>query len=54
MISGLIQKYGVVPKSAMPESHASSNTREMNQVITVKLREFACTLRTMYQQGSSV
>lgn len=54
MISALIMKYGVVPKSAMPESFSSSNTGEMNAVITAKLREFACTLRTMYAEGKSL
>ena len=54
MISALIMKYGVVPKSAMPESFSSSNTGEMNAVITTKLREFACTLRTMAKEGKSM
>lgn len=54
MISSLIQKYGVVPKSAMPESHASSNTGAMNSLITRKLREFACTLRTMAKDGAAM
>lgn len=38
----------------MPESFSSSNTGEMNAVITTKLREFACTLRAMAKEGSSM
>lgn len=54
MISAIIQKYGVVPKSAMPESACSSNTREMNQYVTAKLREYACTLRKEAKAGKTV
>jgi len=31
-VVGLIKKYGVVPKSAMPETHGSSNTAAFNEV----------------------
>jgi len=54
MISSIFQKYGAVPKTAMPESYSSSNTGEMNMVVTTKLREFACTLRTMAAEGRSM
>lgn len=53
MFCGLVEKYGVVPKDAMPESAASSATREMDYYLTLKLREFACTLRTAYGQGKT-
>ena len=33
MFVNLMEKYGIVPQSAMPESH-SSNSRSMNQIIT--------------------
>ena len=52
MFCGLVEKYGVVPKDAMPESSCSSATREMDYYLTLKLREFACTLRTAHQSGS--
>lgn len=52
MLCNLIEKYGVVPKYAMPETKASSATREMNSVLTVKLREDACRLRAAYGQGA--
>lgn len=32
-VSTLIDKYGVVPKSVMPETHSSENTRAMNTVL---------------------
>ncbi len=54
MFCNLIEKYGVVPKDAMPETAASSATREMTRYLTMKLREFACTLRTGHQEGKTV
>ena len=53
MLANLIRKYGVVPKEAMPESFVSSATREINGWIKKKLREFACTLRAMHENGAS-
>lgn len=53
MFSGLLEKYGAVPKSVMPETYHSSNTRELNQVLTAKLREFASQLRDAYKEGQS-
>lgn len=46
MFVNLVEKYGLVPKEAMPESIASSATRELDKYLTTKLREFACILRT--------
>lgn len=46
MIANLVKKYGVVPKEAMPESAASSSTRELDKYLTLKLREDAMILRT--------
>lgn len=54
MFCGLVEKYGVVPKDAMPESVSSSATREMDYYLTLKLREFACTLRTAHEQGETL
>ncbi len=53
MLCSLVEKYGVVPKDAMPETAVSSCTREMNSVITRKLREYACILRKAHAQGAS-
>lgn len=44
-VSNLIMKYGAVPKSAMPETYQSDNTRNMRTILSLKLREFALTLR---------
>lgn len=54
MFAGILEKYGAVPKSVMPETFHSSNTRALNTVITSKLREFASTLRAEYQKGVSL
>lgn len=53
MFSGLLEKYGAVPKAVMPETYHSSNTRELNQVLTAKLREFAADLRDAHKAGQS-
>ena len=53
MICSIIEKYGVVPKYAMPETAVSSMTKEMNGYLTEKLRGFACELRKRYQAGES-
>lgn len=52
MLCNLVEKYGVVPKDAMPETECSSATMEMTRYMTVKLREFACALREAHQAGA--
>lgn len=54
MLCNLVRKYGVVPKEAMPETVASSATREMTAALTRKLREDACGLRKAYADGSTL
>ena len=44
-VSNLITKYGAVPNSAMPETYQSNNTRDMRMILSLKLREYALTLR---------
>lgn len=39
-LSNLISKYGVVPKDDFPESFSSSNTYEINQILSRLLRKF--------------
>ncbi len=53
MFAGLVEKYGVVPKSAMPETVCSSATAEMDKYLTLKLREYACKLRGDWRRGES-
>ena len=54
MFVNLVKKYGVVPKDAMPEVISSSATRELDRYLTLKLREFAHTIREEYKSGKSV
>src|ERR687886_1514214 len=54
MFVNLIRKYGVVPKSAMPETESSSNTMSMNAILKAKLREGARTLRNAIAGGATV
>ena len=54
MFVNLIDKYGVVPKVAMPETHGSSKSGPMNAVLTARLREDAAALRGLAGGGASV
>ena len=54
MFVNLIEKYGVVPQSVMPESLHSSSSRSMNQLLTRTLRKFASILREEYNNGTSL
>jgi len=45
MITNLVNKYGLVPKSAYQESYHSSNSRELNMILKKKFREYAFNLR---------
>jgi len=51
MFRSLIAKYGVVPKDVFPESEVSSNTHELHEWLTRKLRGYACELRTLHEAG---
>jgi bleomycin hydrolase len=53
MFVNLIDKYGVVPKTVMPETESSSATGRMNDFITGKLREYACSLRKSAATGTA-
>ncbi len=53
MFVNLVRKYGVIPKEAMPESRSSSHPKEMNFLLTAKLRNFACELRSANERGES-
>jgi len=46
MIVNLVKKYGLVPKDAYRETHHSSNSNELNAIITKKFREWSHNLRT--------
>lgn len=53
MFSGILQKYGAVPKSVMPETFHSADTSMLNRIITSKLRQFAKDLRQGYRAGQT-
>jgi bleomycin hydrolase len=41
----LVEKYGVVPKSVMPETYSSSNTGHVNHVLSLRLKRAAVEIR---------
>lgn len=51
MMVSIFQKYGVVPKTAMPESSNSSNSRDLNTLLNKKLRKDAVALRKLVADG---
>ncbi len=53
MFVALVRKHGLVPKSAMPETHSSSNTRGLNDALTTFLRKAARDLRSQAAAGAS-
>ena len=53
MFINLINKYGVVPQTEMPETFQSSKSMRMNRMITRKLRQFAKTLRNANTKGAT-
>lgn len=52
-VTGLIEKYGVVPASAMPETHSSENTRTMNEVLNRLLLTKAANLLEASRNGAN-
>jgi len=54
MFVNLMEKYGVIPQSAMPESFQSSRSYMMNRLITRKLRENAATLRRNHSKRTTI
>ncbi len=53
-VTSLIEKYGVVPASIMPETHSSENTRTMNAVLQQLLRSRANDLLKAHEAGAGV
>ena len=54
MFTNLIEKYGVLPQSEMPESYQSSQSMRMNRMITRKLRGFAKDIRIAHEKGTNL
>lgn len=53
MLVNIIHKYGLVPKSVYPDSKASLNSRGINYILTLKLREWAKTLRGLKEKKAT-
>ena len=53
MAMNLIEKHGLVPKTAYPESNTSSATRWMNTELKNILRSSACEIRAILENGGS-
>ena len=53
MFVNIVQKYGVVPKSAMPETEFSGNTSGVNEIIEKRLREVGGVLHQLAKQAES-
>nr|WP_319997303.1 C1 family peptidase [uncultured Draconibacterium sp.] len=49
--ANLVDKYGMIPKSAMTETHSSENTRAMVKFINLKLKEDGLHLRDAANSG---
>jgi len=52
MFVNIVKKYGVMPKTFMPETANSSNSDPMNALLASKLRECAKALRDMSLKGA--
>lgn len=53
MFVSLIEKYGIVPKEAMVETASSGNTRYMDKIINIKLRQYAANARALVASGKA-
>jgi bleomycin hydrolase len=53
MFVNLIEKYGVIPKTFMPETANSNDSDPMNALFASKLREYAKVLRDINAKGAS-
>ena len=51
MVAALVKKYGVIPHSAMSETHCTNDTAEINTFLSHLLRQDALKLRKMAQEG---
>ena len=54
MAVALVEKYGVVPKSVMPDTFHASSSGGMVKFLTLKAREFAKELRDGYKAGKTM
>ena len=50
----LVKKYGVVPKSVVPETESTKNPTRMNRLLEQKLMDYAFQLRQMNEDGATL
>lgn len=46
-VANLIDKYGLMPSDAMPETYNTNNTSQISNLVSLKLREYGLELRDM-------
>ena len=51
-VADLVEKYGVVPKEAMPETYSSNNTSQIASQMKGQLRDYGMQLRKLAAAGS--
>ena len=51
-VADLVEKYGVVPKEAMPETYSSNNTSQIASQMKWQLRDYGMQLRKLATSGS--
>ncbi|MCF7886382.1 MAG: C1 family peptidase [Candidatus Marinimicrobia bacterium] len=54
MMPPIVEKYGVVPKQAMAETHNTENTRQMRSLLKTKLRQQGLKLRSYENKNSEL
>jgi bleomycin hydrolase len=52
-LTNLVEKYGMVPKEAMPETNSSENTGAMLRILSLKLREDGLEIRRLKESKAS-
>lgn len=52
MLTSLVKKYGICPKTAMPETYQSGHTRNMNGLLNKRLRIFAAEAKRAADAGN--
>jgi len=53
MIVNLVQKYGLMPKKAFPESYSSEASARLNSILRSKLREYCHAIRLALEKGTT-
>lgn len=50
----IIMKYGIVPKEVMTETYHSENSKDINRVLSYKIREYIYEIRKLYANKLSI